>query len=565
MTHGEVSPNSQRSFACPFFGSQRAGFQRAVGFSPRGPWCGVSFSPRDDPRKLEHAAPYRLPAMTLLETVLALSLMSTISLAAVLGVRVSWQAWSIQDQRSDTFQHLNGLLTHVTRHLRSTRSVVAVSAATDTSGYITITLPDDSVVKWDHDVATSQVLYGVDPPTDLLATGIDSLKFECFEIDGVTPTIVPADIRMIRTTASVTIPVQGTPFPLSSTVWIRKQQDALAAEYVDFYASAQSGGASWDNKTNMFGPPDGLLSYGVQGARVKARIVQSAYSGTLGTVLAGLYLKTEAPMGDDVLEIQIEHTDAGDGPLHTFKQRSLLRFENDIDWFWVDVTNDYGSWTYADLDNIQVKIENVDAGAGGSTIYVDSVVIRTFETAALTQNFWLTGGGPTFNEWGNTSGAVGPLDGNRANSTIFSVSSWDIDRQDYTYTGSWEDLGTIISVKLRIADFFMTATVVDDKFHVRLPTTTEPGETQDTAAPSTAAEVPINKLNQHVGIANAGSKTVDFSNLEAWTWPGIRSRFVRLYMSAIGFPETEIYVDGVRLKVRYVPPTEAAVVLWEEL
>jgi len=36
-------------------------------------------------------------------------------------------------------------------------------------------------------------------------------------------------------------------------------------------------------------------------------------------------------------------------------------------------------------------------------------------------------------------------------------------------------------------------------------------------------------------------------------------------MSAIGVPEAEIYVDGVALVVRYVPPNEAAVVLWEEL
>jgi hypothetical protein len=115
-------------------------------------------------------------------------------------------------------------------------------------------------------------------------------------------------------------------------------------------------------------------------------------------------------------------------------------------------------------------------------------------------------------------------------------------------------------------NFYMTAAVVDDEFHARLPTTTEPGETQDTPVPITIAEeVPIDELNLHVGNANQGTESLDFSNLESWTWTGLRSRFVRLYMSATDLPEAEIYVDGVRVDVRYVPPNEPAVVLWEEL
>jgi hypothetical protein len=402
-------------------------------------------------------------------------------------------------------------------------------------------------------------------PGDLLATGIDSLKFECFEIDGVTPTTVPDDIRMIRTTASVTIPVQGTPFALSSTVWIRKQQDALAASFIDFYATGHGGGSTWTDNDNLPGPPDGLLSYGIEGAKIDAHFDVSGYTGTLGTVLVGLYLKTEVPMGDDVLEIQIRNRAPSDGPIHTFGQRPLLRFEDNIDWFWVDVTDDYASWSYEDLADIHVDIDNEDSGAGGTTVYVDSVKIRTFEAAPLAQTFWLTGVGTRFNEWGNTPGAVGPPDAVHAYSRIFSMAESDIDRQDYFYAGSWEDLGTIIGVRLVIADYYVTATLVDDEFHARLPATTDTSEAQDTPAPVTAEQVPLAELNQHVGSANLGTTYLDFSNLESWTWTGIRSRLVRLYMSAIALPEAEIYVDGVAVEVRYVPPNEAAVVLWEEL
>ncbi len=59
---------------------------------------------------------------------------------------------------------------------------------------------------------------------------------------------------------------------------------------------------------------------------------------------------------------------------------------------------------------------------------------------------------------------------------------------------------------------------------------------------------------------------MDFSNLENWTWPSLSSRYVRLYGTANGLPDFgSIRVDAVGVEVRYVPPTEAAVVLWEEL
>ena len=58
-------------------------------------------------------------AMTLLETVLAMSLLSMIALTGAQAVRMSWQAWDVQDQRSDMLQHLSGVLTHITRLVRS--------------------------------------------------------------------------------------------------------------------------------------------------------------------------------------------------------------------------------------------------------------------------------------------------------------------------------------------------------------------------------------------------------------------------------------------------------------
>ncbi|MCH8146702.1 MAG: hypothetical protein IH987_01735 [Planctomycetes bacterium] len=506
--------------------------------------------------------PVRTRAMTLLETMMAMSLMTVISVIGAQTVRITWQAWDMQARRSDTLQHLSGTLTHITRHLRSARTVVEVSGPTDDSGFLAITLPDDSVVKWDHDSSSHRIYYGIDPPTSLLALDIDTLTFECFEIDGVTSTTTTTDIRMIRITSSVT--VTGQSVPLAAMVWIRKQRDGLAAEYVDFHASDYSGSASWDNDSNLLGTPDGLLSDGDSGSRINAHILQSGYSGTLGTVLVGVYLNTAGPMGDDVLGIQIRDRLPGDGPVHTFGQPALLRFENNIDWFWVDVTSDYASWTYEDLDLIKVKINNIDAGAGGTTIYVDSVKIRTFEAESNTQTFWLTSTGSWNQEWRDLPGALGPPDSVYARSNLTFYN--DVDRQAYFHAGSWEDLGTIVRVRLIVKHLFITAPFVDDEFHVRFPASTESQEPNDTPVPNSAERVSAAELNLYVGSANKGLLKFDFTNLEEWTWPSLNSRFVRLYGNAVGTPDGgEIKVDAVGVRVRYVPPNGAGLVLWEEL
>ena len=225
--------------------------------------------------------------MTLLETLLAMSLLSVIALLGAQTVRLSWQAWDVQDRRSDVLQHLGGVLTHITRLTRGAKGVVSVSGPSDTSGNLEITLPDDSVVKWYRDSADSTVRYEIDGnnPGELLAVGIDSLKFECFQIDGVTPTTVVDEIRMIRITTAVTIPVQGTSFPLSATIWIRKQLDALAPPFVDFHATNSSNPSGWTNHSYITGPPDALLSNGSGGDKVRAfGFDATGNSGPVGTV-----------------------------------------------------------------------------------------------------------------------------------------------------------------------------------------------------------------------------------------------------------------------------------------
>lgn len=509
--------------------------------------------------------------MTLLEVVLALSLMSVISVLSAHAVRTTRQAWDIQDQRSDRLQHLSGTLAHITRGVRTARDVVSVSGPTVTAGNLEITLPDDSVVKWLLDDIEREVRYEIDgaSPAHLLATGVNSLTFECFQIDGVTPTTVPADVRLIRVTASVTTPVQGTPLSLRSTVWIRKQRDATAAPYLDFYASNWSSPNGWFDPSYFFGPPDGLSSYGDAGASISSfGFDTSTHSGTVGTVLVGLYVAANGPIGEDVVDIQIRRGSSSDlGPVRSFGAPVLTRFENNSDWLWVDITDDFASWTYEDIDtnDFRVLIANRDAGVGGARISVDSVVVRAFESGPVTETYWLTAEGTWNGEWLDRDRALGAPNASYARSNLTFDN--DVDRQAYFFNPSVVDLGTIVRVRILVTDYFIDAPFVNNRFSVRFPATSEAPESNDTPVPVTAREVPVSELNLHVGEANLGSVSMDFTGLDSlWTWPSLNARFVRLYGASIGVPDGgNIKLDAVAVEVRYVPPSLATVVLWEEL
>ena len=352
---------------------------------------------------------YQYRAMTLLEAVLAMTILTTISLLGAEALRTTWQSWDIQDKRSEQLQHLEGALSHITRQLRTARNVVLVTPSTDNSGAIHITLPDTTVVEWNHDEITNEINYTANLSTSLLAAGIDELKFECYEIDGTTLTTNVPDIRTIRTTVTVIIPVQNTPYSLSTTVWLRKQHDELLADYTDFYALNSSTSSGWTDHDKLRGVPDGLLSYGGEGTRVKGfGYDPTGYSGSIGTILVGLLIKTDGPLQGDQLTIQLYN--GALGPLHSYEQAQLMRIENNLGWVWVDVTDDYVSWAYEDLSSTRVDLTNDDAGPGGTTVRLDAMKLRVFETAPLTQSFWLSAEGGWNSEWRDRSNAIGTSD-----------------------------------------------------------------------------------------------------------------------------------------------------------
>jgi type II secretory pathway component PulJ len=160
--------------------------------------------------------------MTLLELVIASSMMALLLTAVTLLLRTSRQAWEAHAENYTRLEGLHATLRHIVRQVRQADAVTAVSTATDNSGGLTLAMPDGSSVAWDHDGTTNTVKSGITTADQLLANNITGLNIVGYKADGVTPTAVPAEIQSLRIAVTVQLPrEQFATRTYSSWAWIR--------------------------------------------------------------------------------------------------------------------------------------------------------------------------------------------------------------------------------------------------------------------------------------------------------------------------------------------------------
>lgn len=163
--------------------------------------------------------------MTLLEVVIASSMLAMLMTAVALVMRTSRAAWDAQEADSSVVEAAHATLRHIVREIRQAQRVASVSDASDDSGRLAITTQDESVHVWEHDAGTNSVWFGVTTATALLAPQIQGLRFTCYQFDGVTVTTVPDDIQSIRIDVMFVLPREsGGQRTVSSRAWLRSWQ-----------------------------------------------------------------------------------------------------------------------------------------------------------------------------------------------------------------------------------------------------------------------------------------------------------------------------------------------------
>ncbi|MEW4455831.1 prepilin-type N-terminal cleavage/methylation domain-containing protein [Bremerella sp. JC817] len=157
---------------------------------------------------------------SLLELLVAMSLLVSAVTAVSVLMRVNYDTWI--DHRSDSLRHeaAVGVLRHMVRQIRQCQEVSAISAAGDSSGSLTLLMPNGSSVIWDH--AGTNVYFGTTTADQLLGNHIAALSLVGYEQDGITQTTDPSAVQCIRITVTYALPQRSMASrSLKAHAWVR--------------------------------------------------------------------------------------------------------------------------------------------------------------------------------------------------------------------------------------------------------------------------------------------------------------------------------------------------------
>jgi type II secretory pathway pseudopilin PulG len=167
------------------------------------------------------AAKKRLRGLSLLEMMAATAMMSTVTAAVVVVMNTGFSVWKAQEADINVLENGYGVLRHVARQLRQSTSVTAITAAGNTTGSLSFTLPSGATCTWARN-ASSDVYYNNGTSNQLLAKSIDSMTFTGYKADGITATTTVTDIQIVQCQVQITLPRgAGITRTLTTRAWIR--------------------------------------------------------------------------------------------------------------------------------------------------------------------------------------------------------------------------------------------------------------------------------------------------------------------------------------------------------
>ena len=167
----------------------------------------------------------RRRGLTLLELIVAATIMTTIVTAVAAVLRGTHTMWRAQQDDAERLEAASATLRHIVRQVRQCGAVTAISDARETSGSLAVTMTDGTEYVWGHVAASDDVTFGTERTVEknpLLAEHIGALHFVGYEADGATVTTVANDIQAVECLVRVDLPrTTGGTVWLSSWVCLR--------------------------------------------------------------------------------------------------------------------------------------------------------------------------------------------------------------------------------------------------------------------------------------------------------------------------------------------------------
>jgi type II secretory pathway pseudopilin PulG len=139
------------------------------------------------------------PAITLLETIIALAIITIIFAAVLPQFRVINNSWDSKQGNAEVLQNGRVLMDHINRNLSKAVKITAVSESSVTNGYIQFVANDSNTYRYDDVGANSYVEFGPVGNLSDLAGPVSKLQFTCYDAcDLDTPLDPITDANLIR-------------------------------------------------------------------------------------------------------------------------------------------------------------------------------------------------------------------------------------------------------------------------------------------------------------------------------------------------------------------------------
>jgi prepilin-type N-terminal cleavage/methylation domain-containing protein len=143
----------------------------------------------------------RFRAMTLIEMIVAMAILSIVMAAIVPQIYCVQNSWAHNQSSSEILQNGRVLIDHITANLSQARRITAVSASTVDNGFIEYLDSDGNILRYSISPA-GYVEFGPVGSLSILAGPAAKLRFSCYDLSSLaTPTADTNKIRLVNVEA----------------------------------------------------------------------------------------------------------------------------------------------------------------------------------------------------------------------------------------------------------------------------------------------------------------------------------------------------------------------------
>lgn len=155
--------------------------------------------------------------MTLLELVIASTLLTGVVAAVSVVMRTGYTTWSARDGDLQKIEAAQATVRHLVRSIRQAKGVISLSGTS-----LRLAMPGGQTRAWSYDSSTGTVNFGIPTASSLLADGLSGFSLTGYRADGVTVTTAPARVQLIKVQTQVMLPRDaGGSRTISCLAWVR--------------------------------------------------------------------------------------------------------------------------------------------------------------------------------------------------------------------------------------------------------------------------------------------------------------------------------------------------------